>query len=68
MAKSAVVCAICLCSSVKSSGKNQSAAFTSAIRKLPPGVRFAIGVGTVVIVAIVFHPQTIFQNPVDHNF
>ncbi len=39
IAKSRVVCAICLCSSVKSSGKKQSAGVASVIRKLPPGMR-----------------------------
>ena len=52
IAKSRVVCAICRCSSVKSSGKKQSAAVASEIRNEPPGMRF-VGVSDAVIVAMV---------------
>src|SRR5712692_2191625 len=62
VAKSAVVCAIWRCSSVKSSGKKQSAGVASAIRKLPPGMRFVIGTGVVVIVAIAFHLNRVLRN------
>ena len=52
MAKSAVVWAIWRCSSVKSSGKKQSAGVGLEMRKLPPGMRL-VSVGGVVIVAMV---------------
>src|SRR5271154_6068040 len=52
-AKLAVVSAICLCSSVKSSGKKQSAGAGSLIRKLPPAMRVAVVGSGVVIVAMV---------------
>ncbi len=55
-AKFAVVSAICFCSSVKSSGKKQSATVVSVMRKLPPGVRFVSAIGAV-MVAMVF-PQS----------
>ena len=52
-ANSAVVCAICLCSSEKSSGKKQSAGVASEIRKLPPGMIFFVAGEGVVLVAMV---------------
>ena len=55
MAKFAVVSAICLCSSVKSSGKKQSAGVGSVMRKLPPGMRFVSVIGAV-MVAMVLPP------------
>jgi hypothetical protein len=52
MAKFAVVSAICLCSSVKSSGKKQSAAPGSVMRKLPPGTRFVSAIGAVMVAMV----------------
>ncbi len=49
VAKLAVVSAIWRCSSVKSSGKKQESGVGSVMRKAPPGVRVAVGAGTVIV-------------------
>ena len=54
VAKSAAVCAIWRCSSVKSSGKKQAAGVEAVMRKAPPVARVCAGAGGVVIVAMLY--------------